>query len=112
MSVNAWADDDNRIRLIKNGGTTNNPTGITIQLSCAFYVEQSDSCLQLTAENYNGSIGILLIRNIGHTVVYDQYEYINSSEPVIIDTSSFQAGSYSIYVFVADEIFSGEICLE
>ena len=112
VSMNAWADDDNKIRLIKNGGATNNPKGITIQPSCVFYVEQGDSCLQLTAENYNGFIGILLMKNLEHMVVYDEYEYINSSEPVIIDTSSFQTGTYTVYVFVEDEIFSNEIYLE
>ena len=112
LSVFIQMGAQTRIRLGHNSGTTSDPTGIGEQNMPAFYAEYDDECLTLTVENYVGNTTVMLMGSTGHTVVYESAEYISSFSPLNIDISSYVSGTYTIYVFTEDKIYSGEIELE
>ena len=112
LSVFTQLDAQTRIRLGHNSGTTSDPTGVWEQNEIAFYAEYDDECLTLTVENYAGNATVLLMGSPGHTLLHESDEYISPSSSVNINTSPLPTGTYTIIVFVGNEIYSGEIELE
>lgn len=107
----AGNDGGEKIILTPSTGNTDDPTGLS-DSSTLFIAEYDSGILTIETENFVGDVDIILIRMPVHSLTFNSTEYISSSSPVNIDFSSLPTGTYTIYVFTEDKIYSGEIELE
>ena len=107
----AGNDGGDKIILTPSTGNTDDPTGLS-ESSTLFLAECNSGTLTITTENYAGNATVLLMGSPGHTLLHESDEYISPSSSVNINTSPLPTGTYTIIVFVGNEIYSGEIELE
>ena len=90
-NIDCMAQNKKTIPIIHGTGNSGNPTG---QESNApvIYAEYDSEDLVIFIESYAGDADILIMRSVGHQVVYDSTDYLSPLSPVEIDISGYSSG--------------------
>ena len=111
-NIDCQAQNKKTIPIIHGTGNSGDPTGIETN-DPVIYAEYDSDALSIFIENYAGDADILIMRSVGHQVVYDSTDYLSPLSPVEIDISGYLSGSYNIYILLdGGEMYSGEFLIE